>query len=190
MLFTHDTNQVLTCVVEMVNSATEDPDLLGTSAQLEEFFDRWNYTGALAGTDAELRDVHRLRVRLRAAWSMGIDELAAEVNLLLRQARALPQLVSHDDLGWHVHAVEKDQPFAARMAVEFAMAAVDVIRSGELDRLRWCDAADCDGILVDLSKNRSKRFCSTTCGNRENVAAYRARRRVGEPEAPAHSSAE
>ncbi|MEO7071362.1 MAG: CGNR zinc finger domain-containing protein, partial [Nostocoides sp.] len=35
---------------------------------------------------------------------------------------------------------------------------------------------DCDDVFVDLSRNRSKRFCDAICGNRENVAAYRARR--------------
>jgi predicted RNA-binding Zn ribbon-like protein len=56
------------------------------------------------------------------------------------------------------------------------MAFVDVIRMGELSRLRTCAADDCDDVLVDLSKNRSRRFCENGCGNRVAVAAYRARR--------------
>jgi predicted RNA-binding Zn ribbon-like protein len=40
-----------------------------------------------------------------------------------------------------------------------------------------CGASDCDDVVVDLSKNRSRQFCSTRCSNRVNVAAYRARRR-------------
>jgi predicted RNA-binding Zn ribbon-like protein len=55
------------------------------------------------------------------------------------------------------------------------MAFADVIRSGQLDRLRACAASDCGDVLVDLSKNRSRRFCDSGCGNRMNVAAYRAR---------------
>jgi predicted RNA-binding Zn ribbon-like protein len=62
--------------------------------------------------------------------------------------------------------------------VEAAMAMVDVIRMGELGRLQTCAAADCDDVLVDLSKNRSRRFCGTSCANRTNVAAYRARKRA------------
>ena len=61
-------------------------------------------------------------------------------------------------------------------SVEAAMALVDVVRSDELDRLRVCDADDCSDVLVDLSKNRSRRYCDAGCGNRVNVAAYRARR--------------
>ena len=57
------------------------------------------------------------------------------------------------------------------------MAFTDVIRAGELDRLKDCAADDCDNIVVDLSRNRSKRFCEGGCGNRENVRAYRDRQR-------------
>ena len=38
-------------------------------------------------------------------------------------------------------------------------------------------ADDCADVVLDLSRNRSRRYCSTTCGNREAVAAYRARQR-------------
>ena len=57
------------------------------------------------------------------------------------------------------------------------MAFVDVVRQDELDRLRVCDADDCADVLVDLTKTHSRRYCSTTCSNRVNVAAFRARRR-------------
>ena len=62
------------------------------------------------------------------------------------------------------------------MRVEVAMAFIDVIRGDEFERLRSCAAADCRGVLVDLSRNRSKRYCDAgNCGNRMNVIAYRAR---------------
>ncbi len=56
------------------------------------------------------------------------------------------------------------------------MALVDVVRQQELDRLRVCHCDDCHDVLFDLSKNRSRRYCSTTCANRVNVAAFRRRR--------------
>ena len=62
------------------------------------------------------------------------------------------------------------------MLVEAAMAIVDVVRAGELGRLRVCAAEDCRDLLLDLSKNRSRRFCDGGCGNPTNVAAYRAGR--------------
>jgi len=56
-----------------------------------------------------------------------------------------------------------------------------VIRTGQLDRLRVCAAEHCDDVHVDLSKNRSRRFCGVACANRTNVAAYRLRARAGQP---------
>jgi predicted RNA-binding Zn ribbon-like protein len=50
--------------------------------------------------------------------------------------------------------------------------------AGEQERLRRCEAPDCRRAFVDLSRNRSRRYCdSRTCGNRLHVAAYRARRK-------------
>ena len=98
------------------------------------------------------------------------------MNGLLREARALPQLVKHDEWNYHLHATPPAAPLATRMAVEAAMAIVDVVRSDELSRLRICASPTCSNVVVDLSKNRSKRFCEGGCGNRAAVAAYRARR--------------
>jgi predicted RNA-binding Zn ribbon-like protein len=68
-----------------------------------------------------------------------------------------------------------DAPLAERIKVESAMALLDVARSNETGRMRSCEASDCDGLLLDLSKNGSKRFCSVRCGNRMNMVAWRAR---------------
>lgn len=184
MLFTHDTDLMLQCAAVLVNTAPSaasgESERLPGLEELRRYFEEWGYTGHLLGTEAELQQVRAMRSRLRTAWQMDTEELVDEVNLLLREGQALPQLVNHSDLGWHVHATREDQPFAVRIGVEFAVAAIDVIRAGGINRLRVCEADGCDDVLVDLSKNRSKRFCSTTCGNRENVAAYRARQRAAE----------
>ena len=118
----------------------------------------------------------RLRARLARLWEMTADEAVVLVNTLLADANALPQLVKHDGWDYHIHATSPDAPLADRMAVDAAMAIADVIRVGEFGRLRVCAADDCEDVVIDLSKNRSRRFCSLTCANRVNVAAYRSRR--------------
>ena len=89
--------------------------------------------------------------------------------------RLCPQLLRHDGDDWHLHAIDADRPFAERIIVETAMAMIDVIRADEMSRLAVCADDTCEGVVLDLSRNRSKRFCSVTCGNRNAVAAYRAR---------------
>ena len=176
MIFAHDTEFALNAAATLVNTARGGREDLADIAALDEFLTRWGWTGDRAGDQAELDSVRALRPRLAAIWEMNTDQAARLVNLLLREGSALPQLVRHDTWDYHVHATPPDAPLADRMAVEAAMAFADMIRAGELHRLRTCAAGDCENVHVDLSKNRSRRFCSMTCANRVNVAAYRQRR--------------
>jgi predicted RNA-binding Zn ribbon-like protein len=176
VIFAHDTEVALQAAVDLIN--TEPEGGLDTLAELDAFVGKWGWTGSRKRTKAELEAVQALRPRLRQVWYTDKDGAVDFVNRLLREASALPQLVKHDVWDYHLHATSPDQPLADRMAVEAAMAFVDVIRTDELDRLRVCAADDCANVLVDLSKNRSRRFCEKGCGNRANVAAYRARRRA------------
>ena len=179
MVFARDTEVALSAAAALVNTGTPDPTQpLETLADLDAFVAQWGWTGSRRHTKAELLAVQQLRPRLRAIWHADEDGVVQIVNELLRDAQALPQLVKHDGWNYHLHATSSDQPLADRMAVEAAMAIVDVVRTGELDRLRVCAADDCEDVVVDLSKNRSRRFCDSGCGNRTNVAAYRARQRA------------
>ncbi len=174
MIFAHDTEVALAVAVALVN--TEDDGGLDTIADLDAFVTHWGWTGSRSYSRAELDAVRALRPRLRELWHRDTDGVVGIVNALLADARALPYLVKHDDWDYHLHATSPEAPLADRMAVEAAMALVDVVRVDALDRLRTCAADDCRDVLVDLSKNRSRRFCDSGCGNRANVAAYRARR--------------
>jgi predicted RNA-binding Zn ribbon-like protein len=176
VVFTHDTEAALLAAVALVNSA-EDPNTLTTVEELAAFLDLHEFTGARAGDAAELAAVRALRPRLRSLMTTDRDTAAGLVNDLLGEQHALPQLVRHGGHDWHIHAVAPDAPLATRMGVEAAMAMIDVIRADEMSRLDVCDDADCGGLVLDLSRNRSRRFCSTVCTNRAAVAAYRARRR-------------
>ncbi|HVT71477.1 MAG TPA: CGNR zinc finger domain-containing protein [Trebonia sp.] len=176
MLFTHDTEVALHATAALVNTARGDAEELPDVAALDAFVEHWGWSGSRTHDQAELDGVRALRPRLARLWAMTEDEAVTLVNALLRDGSALPQLVKHDGWEYHVHATSPEAPLADRIAVDAAMAMADVIRTGELARLRYCAAADCDDVLVDLSKNRSRRFCGLTCANRVNVAAYRSRR--------------
>jgi predicted RNA-binding Zn ribbon-like protein len=176
LLFAHDTEVALAAAAALVNTGRGGHDLLPDLAALDQFVLDWGWTGERSHDHAELAAVRALRSRLERVWELAEDDAADLVNALLREASALPQLVKHDSWGYHLHATPADAPLADRMAVEAGMAFTDVIRTGQLDRLRLCAAHDCTNVHVDLSKNRSRRFCSIACSNRTNVAAYRSRR--------------
>ncbi len=174
MAFTHDTEAALLSAVELANSA-QPPETLNSTDELTAFVDKHGYTGTLVGDEAELNAVQTLRPQLRALLTGTRDDVVEIVNGILADARAVPRLVRHGDTDWHLHATADDQPLHTRIVVETAMAMIDAVRADELSRFGICAADDCEGIVLDLSRNRSRRFCSTACGNRGAVAAYRAR---------------
>lgn len=176
MLFAHDTEPSLRAAVRLVNSAGE-PDTLTTVAHLREFYDEEGYTGHKPTKRAELDDVRELRPRLRALLVASRDEVARRVNEILEESTVTPHLARHDGLDWHLHVVPDTAGFADRVKIETAMAMIDALRADELSRLSICAAEGCDGIVLDLTRNRSKIFCSPTCSNAAAVAAYRERAR-------------
>jgi predicted RNA-binding Zn ribbon-like protein len=176
VVFTHDTDLALQAAVTLVNSAAE-PDTLTTLAELDQVWDDYSYSGRHERTRAELDAVRAIRPRLRALLTADRDGAVDLVNGMLSEARAVPQLIRHGDFDWHIHAIDQQAPLDTRILVETAMAMIDVIRADELSRLAVCADDTCEAVVLDLSRNRSRRFCSTTCGNRNAVAAYRARQR-------------
>ena len=172
MLFAHDTEAALRAAVALVNSA----DTLTTSVQLDAFYRAHGYPGRHDGDVAELEAVRALRAPLRRLLTGERDTVVGMLNRILAERKAIPQLVRHDQWDYHLHAVAAGAPFADRIAVETAMAMVDVVRADELSRLSVCGDETCDGLVLDLSRNRSRRYCSAACGNRIAVAAYRSRR--------------
>lgn len=140
-----------------------------------------HHVSAVGGITPEvLEQVNALRPRLRAVFETeDATQAAAGVNALLAEAGALPQLRNHDGEPWHLHYTEPSAPLVLRLAAEAAMGLAIVMRDDGLERLKTCASPTCRDVFVDTSRNRSRRYCDPdTCGNRANVAAYRARRRA------------
>ena len=180
MYFAHDTEIALAESAALVNTLSDGVDALGDQAGLDAFFVQFPFSGRILRTDEELVEVRQLRAKLRSLWSaQDRAEAAAIVNEILADADARPYLTKHDEYDWHLHVTRPDAPLAQRIGAEAAMGFLDLIRSDDLGRLRICAADDCEDVVVDLSRNKSKRYCATgNCGNRANVAAYRARKRT------------
>ncbi|MCG5431813.1 CGNR zinc finger domain-containing protein [Mycobacterium sp. MYCO198283] len=180
MLFSHDTELTLRAAAALINTDRIDGEQLGDTEQLGDYLDGWGWTGRRDRDDAELAAVQALRGRLGRIWASADDEERAveQVNALLADTHASPWLTRHPEMPeWHLHLASAHDPLAQRMGAELAMALADLIRAGELRRLKICAAPDCEAVLLDLSRNRSRIFCDTgNCGNRQHVAAYRERR--------------
>jgi len=180
MLFTYDTELTLRAACALINSDRIDGEQLADQPALDEYLDSYGWTGRRDRDDAEVAAVHTLRGRLGRIWAAAGDEERAvgQINALLSDTRASPWLTRHPEMpDWHLHLASIHDPLAQRMGAEMAMSLADLVRAGELRRLKICAAPDCEAVLIDLSRNRSRMFCDTgNCGNRQHVAAYRERR--------------
>ncbi|MBO2460993.1 CGNR zinc finger domain-containing protein [Actinomadura violacea] len=181
MIFTHDTEHALAVVVDLINTgaAASGGEELGGLPGLRAFVGRSAFSDVGELTEADLGRVLALRDRFHAVFRTGDVPTAVRlINEIVGEVRATPHLTDHDGYDWHVHFFAPGAPVGEHLAADCGMALAYVVAAGELDRLRTCEAPDCSRVLVDLSRNRCRRYCdSRTCGNRMHVAAYRARQR-------------
>jgi predicted RNA-binding Zn ribbon-like protein len=183
MTFAHDTTAALVLAADLVNTQpgrAGKTDGLPDTAALEKFLDAHQMVPRSTGSPAALDAVRLLRSQVLAAWeSAEPAALAAIANDLLDQSGARPWLTDHNGT-WHLHVTKADAPLVHRVAAQAGFAFADLVRLGETERLRQCLAPDCHAVLIDLSRNRSRLYCDTgNCGNRQHVAAYRARQTRG-----------
>jgi predicted RNA-binding Zn ribbon-like protein len=171
---TDDTTLMLQASVALANTAV-GTDTLAAVGQLDVWYAEHLHTSHRAAGEHELESVRAIRPMLYELLTADRDRAAEMVNELLAESGTTPQLVRHGAWDWHLHGVANDADPATRIVVDTAMAMIDVVRDDEMSRLGICADETCDGIVLDLSRNRSRRFCSTACGNRNAVAAYRAR---------------
>ncbi len=133
-------------------------------------------------TEAEAGEYAEVAARLRAVFQAvaddDIDTAATQVNSLLDESRARPMLQRHDGEPWHLHFHGTGGTLAGDWAASCATGLAIVLGSEFSDRLGVCTAPHCDRVYVDVSRNGTRRFCSTACQNRVKTAAFRARGKV------------
>ncbi|MBB5118121.1 hypothetical protein AF335_31170 [Streptomyces eurocidicus] len=184
MLINHDTRCALDAVVDLVNTAAPGPDGmvregLADLPSLRGFVERNDVSGVGDLRERDLAAVRAVRDRFAEVFGAKDTADAAELlNAMVAEAGTTPRLTDHDGYDWHVHYFAPGASVAEHLAADGGMALAFLVVAGERERLRRCEAPDCGRAFVDLSRNRSRRYCDgRTCGNRLHVAAYRARRK-------------
>ena len=129
-------------------------------------------------TRADLEALRGLRSEFRLIFTACAEgkgeEAAGQLNSLLIRHPVHPQLSGHDGQPWHVHFTESGtvaDKYAAGAAMGLAVRLTDL----GIERFGICQAAPCQGVFIDTSANRSRRYCSDRCMSRANVTAFRAR---------------
>ncbi|UYQ77499.1 CGNR zinc finger domain-containing protein [Glutamicibacter sp. JL.03c] len=170
----NDTGESLTAAAWLSNTAGEKEGLADIG-QLVDFYDRYDFTGRFERTEHELQSVREIRPVIRRMLLSDRDEAPGVINEILLSRHAIPQLNKHGQRDWHIHAVGPQASFEDRILVEIALAMSIAVIADETSRISTCQATQCENIVVDLTRNRSRRFCSVQCGNRMAVSAFRKR---------------
>lgn len=160
---------------------TQDgPDLLPDVAAARAFL-RGRVTGADRAGPEDLEVLRRARDVFRRVLLADDDEVAVDtLNELLRTHPVHPVVSGHDGRDWHLHLSDDDRPPGELLVATAAFGLAAWLLESGMDRRGQCAHDDCDDVYVDTSRNHSRRYCSTGCSNRANVAAHRARRRGAE----------
>jgi predicted RNA-binding Zn ribbon-like protein len=75
---------------------------------------------------------------------------------------------------------EQDATTPSAAVGHLTVAAVDLLREGSTDRIKVCPS--CGFVFLDLTKNRSRRWCSMEdCGEQEKMRRYVAKRARARP---------
>jgi predicted RNA-binding Zn ribbon-like protein len=104
----------------------------------------------------------------------GLDEAAEMLNEMLAAHPAHPHLAKERG-HWRLHHHPSDAELVPEWTSICAENVARLVGAGHASRFGICSAIDCKRVYIDLSKNRSRRFCSTTCQNRVKAAAFRQR---------------
>lgn len=157
-------------------------DRLGNDRWLGTFLRRTAWRGPDLPGAAErnrLRDLRTLLRRMVGALLAGREPTGRDTAALNRLLAGAPVVrrVERPAGAWRV-VLEPPRGDIEDVLGEIAAAFAAVLAAGLGDRVKVCENPDCGWVMLDTSRNRSRRWCdSAECGNLMKVRRFRARRR-------------
>jgi predicted RNA-binding Zn ribbon-like protein len=137
--------------------------------------ERDDYRPAITEGEANVLTALAERVREVFTASSAGDVVGAAgiVNDLLEEFGATPRLDPARGGGFTLHFHGRDASIVLGWGAGIAAGLAMAIGSDLAGRLGVCQAAPCDRVYIDTSRNLGKRFCSTRCQSRVTSAAHR-----------------
>ena len=125
-----------------------------------------------------LRSVQRRLGALVDASAAGDGPTVVRLlNEMLSNHPVRPRVSGHDHSTWHLHVNDEAATVAETVTSEALLGLAILVSEVGATQLGRCAAHGCSAAYVDTSANNSRRFCSSRCATRTNVAALRQRRR-------------
>jgi predicted RNA-binding Zn ribbon-like protein len=122
--------------------------------------------------------IYRIFSAIGSGQSPERDDLAtlnAELSRAMQRAQVVP---TPDGFVWD-WSVREEEEALDRVLWPVARSAADLLVSGDLGRVRECADEVCGWLFIDMSKNRSRRWCDMKdCGNQAKSRRHYERKRA------------
>jgi predicted RNA-binding Zn ribbon-like protein len=178
--FTHYSDECMQAAADLVNTIGHPSgnEYMGTPELAKEFLVSHGFSGVDHVDESDLAEMHAVRARLEQVFFAHDEKTATSLlNDLLREYDVAPYLTDHDGR-WHFHYAPEGAALGRRVATDVAVGLAALIAEYGFDRFGICAADDCRDVFVDMSRNKSRRYCNELCSSRTNVAAHRRRARA------------
>ena len=127
-------------------------------------------------TERDVAGLRHLRAQVRIVMEGSEEDAEEALDRIVADASVMPR-VTFSKGEWRLsHASGTDGLVDGVAAIAVTGLTAALCESGR-ERFGVCSKEGCRDVYLDISKNRSRRYCSDSCSNRANVAAFRARQR-------------
>jgi predicted RNA-binding Zn ribbon-like protein len=130
-------------------------------------------------TERDVTGLRRLRAEVRIVMEGSNEDAEEALERIVAGASVRPR-VTFSEGGWRLSYVAGADGLVNRVAAVAVTGLASALSESGRDRFGVCSKDGCRDLYLDTSKNRSRRYCSDSCSNRANVAAFRARQKAPE----------
>lgn len=147
--------------------------------KLVEVLREYGESEAAAISPADLADLRHAAAKLHPVFAAADATAAAnQINALLAGRAHPPRLTSHHGTsGWHLHVDSNDDaPWGEWFLTSSCLALAVLLAERQAPPAGLCASSSCGRPFVNVGRGPARRYCSSTCGTRERVAAHRSSR--------------
>ena len=126
--------------------------------------------------EADVDALRGLRGQIRSVMEGSVEEAEEALDEVVIACSVRPRVTFSKGV-WRLSYVSAEDGVVAGVAAIVVAGLASALSESGRERFGTCSKESCQDVYVDTSKNRSRRYCSDSCSNRANVAAFRARQR-------------
>ena len=127
-------------------------------------------------TERDVAGLRHLRAQVRIVMEGSEEDAEEALDRIVADASVMPR-VTFSKGEWRLSHAPGAGGLVDRVAAIAVTGLTAALCESGRERFGVCSKEGCRDVYLDTSKNRSRRYCSDSCSNRANVAAFRARQR-------------